>query len=74
MVLQFSYFTIYISVGGSSRVVSERLPPLTSQQDHSAKKIPKKSNNVNENEENVLTIPQESHKRGTIKILNISMM
>ena len=65
MVLQFSYFTIYISVGGSSRVVSERLPPLTSQQ---------KSNNVNEIEENVFTIPQESHKRGTIKILNISTM
>jgi hypothetical protein len=41
----------------------------TFQQDQSAKKKPKKSNN--ENEGNVSTIPKKS---GTIKILNISMV
>jgi hypothetical protein len=46
--------------------------PTTSQQDHSAKKKPKKSNN--EKEGDVSTILQESYEIGTIKILNISMM
>ena len=46
--------------------------PTTFQQDQSAKKKPKKSNN--ENEGDVSTILQESDKSGTIKILNISMM
>jgi hypothetical protein len=46
--------------------------PITSQQDQSAKKKPKKSNN--ENEGDVSTILQESDGSGTIKILNISMM
>ena len=41
----------------------------TFQQDQSAKKTRKKSNN-----ENVSTILQESDESGTIKILNISMM
>jgi hypothetical protein len=73
MVLQFSYFTVYFSaqqsaqvepVSGTSRVVS-----TTFQQNKSAKKNLKKSNN-----ENVSTILQESDESGTIKILNISMM
>jgi hypothetical protein len=50
----------------------KRLPPTISQQDQSAKKKPKKSNN--ENEGDVSTILQESDENGTIKILNISMM
>jgi hypothetical protein len=81
MVFQFSYFIIYISaqqsaqvepVSGTSGVGYKRLPPTTSQQDHSAKNKPKKSNN--ENEGDVSTIPQESQESGTIKILYISMM
>jgi hypothetical protein len=81
MVLQFSYFTIYISaqqsaqvepVSGTSGVGYKRLPPTTSPQGQSAKKKCKKSNN--ENEEDVSTILQESDENGTIKILNISMM
>ena len=81
MVLQFSYFTIYISAQQSSQVepVSvtstmgfKKLPPTIFQQDQSAKKKPEKSNN--ENEGNVSTIPQESDESGMIKILNISMM
>ena len=80
MILQFSYFTIYISaqqsaqvepVSGTSGVGYKKLPPTTSQQDQSAKKKPKKSNN--ENEGDVLTIPQESGESGTIKILNTGM-
>ena len=50
----------------------KRLPPTTSQQDESAKKKPKISNN--ENEGDVSIIPQESDESGTIKILYISMM
>ena len=73
--------TIYVSaqqsaqgelVSGTSGVGYKRLPPTTSQQDHSAKKKPKKSNN--ENVGDVSTIPQESQESGTIKILYISMM
>ena len=45
-------------VSGTSGVGYKRLPPTSSQQDHSAKKKPKKSNN--ENEGDVFTIPQES--------------
>ena len=72
MVFQFSYFIICISaqhsaqvipVSGKSGVGYKRLPPTTSQQDHSAKKKPKKS-----------TIPQKRDESGTIKILYISMM
>ena len=59
-------------VSGTSGVGYKRLPPTISQQDQSAKKKPKKSNN--ENEGNVLTIFQESDENGMIKILNISMM
>jgi len=79
-VLQFSYFTIYISaqqsaqvgpVSGTSGVGYKRLPPTTSQQDQSANKKPKKSNN--ENEGDVSTILQESDESGMIKILNISL-
>jgi hypothetical protein len=81
MVFQFSYFIIYISaqqsaqvepVSGTSGVGYKSLPLTTSQQDHSAKKKPKKSNN--EKEGDVSTIPQESQESGTIKILYISMM
>ena len=81
MVFQFSYFIIYISaqqstqgkpVSGTSGVGYKRLPPASSQQDHSAKKKPKKSNN--ENEGDVSTIPQERDESGTIKVLYISMM
>ena len=81
MVLQFSYFTIYISAQQSSQVEpvsrtsgsgNKRLRLATSQQNQSAKKKPEKSNN--ENEGNVSTIPQESDESGMIKILNISMM
>jgi hypothetical protein len=81
MVLQFSYFTIYISaqqsapvepVSGISGMRYKIPPPTTSQQDHSATKKPKKSNN--ENKGDVSTILQESDESGTIKILNISMM
>jgi hypothetical protein len=81
MVLQFSYFTIYISAQQSSQVEpvsrtsgsgNKRLRLTTSQQNQSAKKKPEKSNN--ENEGNVSTIPQESDESGMIKILNISMM
>jgi len=81
MVLQFSYFTIYISaqqssqgepVSGTSGVGFKRLPLTTFQQEQSAKKKSKKSNNKNEG--NVSTIPQGSDESGTIKILNISMM
>ena len=81
MVFQFSYFIIYISaqqstqgkpVSGTSGVGYKRLPPTTSQQDQSANKKPKESNN--ENEGDVSTIPQASDESGTIKILNISMM
>ena len=50
----------------------KRLHPTTSQQDQSAKKKPKKSNN--ENEGDVPTILQESDESGTIEILYISMM
>jgi hypothetical protein len=50
----------------------KRLPPTMYQQDKSAKKRPKKSNN--EKEGDVSTILQESDESGTIKILNISMM
>jgi len=76
MVLQFSYFAIYISaqvepVSGTSGVGYKRLPPTTSQQDQCAKKKPKKSNN--ENEGDVLTILQKSDESGMIKILNISL-
>jgi len=80
MILQFSYFTIYISaqqsaqvepVSGTSGVGYKKLPPTTSQQDQSAKKKPKKSNH--ENEGDVSIIPQESDKSGTIKILNTGM-
>ena len=81
MVLQFSYFTIYISaqqssqgepVSGTSEVGFKRLLPTTYQQEQSAKTKPKKSKN--ENEGKVSTTPQESDESGTIKILNISMM
>jgi hypothetical protein len=81
MVFQFSYFIIYISaqqsaqvepVSGTSGIGYKRLPPTTSQQDHNAKKKPKKSNN--ENEGDVSTIHQESQESGMIKILYISMM
>jgi hypothetical protein len=81
MVLQFSYFIIYISaqqsaqvepVSGTSGMEFKRPSPTTFQQDQSAKKKPKKSNN--ENEGNVSTLPQESDESGMIKILNISMM
>ena len=81
MVLQFSYFTIYVSaqhsaeiepVSGTSGVGYKRPPPTISQQDQSAKKKPKKSNN--ENEGNVLKRLQESDESGRITILNISMM
>jgi hypothetical protein len=76
MVFQFSYFIIYISaqqsaqvepVSGTSGEGYKRLPPTSSQQDHSAKKKSKKSNN--ENEGDVSTIPQERDESGTIKIL-----
>ena len=76
MVFQFSYFTIYISAQQSAQVDpvsgTSGVGPITSQQDQSAKKNPKKSNN--ENEGDVSTILQESDGSGTIKILNISMM
>ena len=81
MIVQFSYFIIYISarqsaqgepVSETSGVGYKTLLPTTSQQDQSAKKKPKKSSN--ENEGDVSTIPQESVKCGTIKILYISMM
>ena len=81
MVFQFSYFIICISaqqsaqvepVSGTSGVGYKRLPPTTSQQDHSAKKKPKKTNKKNKGD--VSTIPQESQESGTIKILYISMM
>ena len=76
MVLQFSYFTIYISAQQSAQVEpvsgTSGVGPTTFQQDQSAKKKPMKSNN--ENEKDVSTILQESEERGTIKILNISMM
>ena len=76
---QFSFFTIYLlyilaqqsvhvePVSGTSEV-----GPTTFQQDQSANMKPVKSNN--ENEGDVSTIPQESDKSGTIKILYISMM
>ena len=73
MVFQFSYFTIYISAQQCAQVDpvsgTSGVGPTTSQQDQSAKKKPKKSNN--ENEGDVSTILQEW---GTIKILNISMI
>ena len=81
MIVQFSYFIIYISarqsaedepVSETSGVGYKTLPPTTSQQDQSAKKKPKKSSNGNEGD--VSTIPQESVKSGTIKIWYISMM
>ena len=76
MVFQVSYFTIYISVQQSAQVEpvsgTSGVGPTTFQQDQSAKKKPKKSNN--ENEGDVSTILQESDESGTIKILNISMM
>jgi hypothetical protein len=81
MVVQFSYFIIYISaqqsahgepVSETSGMGYKTLPSTTSQQDQSAKKKPKKSNN--ENEGDVSTIPQESDESGMIKILYISMM
>ena len=46
--------------------------PTTFQQDQSAKKKPKNSNN--EDEGDVSTLLQESDECGTIKILYISMM
>jgi hypothetical protein len=67
MVVQFSYFIIYISaqqsahgepVNETSGMGYKTLPSTTSQQDQSPKKKPKKSNN--ENEGVVSTIPQES--------------
>ena len=81
MVVQFSYFIIYISaqqsaygepVGETLGMGYKTLPSTTSQEDQSAKKKPKKSNN--ENEADVSTIPQESDESGMIKILYISMM
>ena len=81
MVVQFSYFIIYISaqqsahgepVSETSGMGYKTLPSTTSQQDQSAKKKPKKSNN--ENEGDVSTIPQERDESGTIKVLYISMM
>ena len=76
MVFQFSYFTIYISAQQFAQVDpvsgTSGVGLTTSQQDHSAKKKPKKSNN--ENEGDVSTILQKSYEIGTIKILNISMM
>jgi hypothetical protein len=78
MVLQFSYFTIHISaqqsaqveqVSGTSGVGYKRPPPTTSQQDHTAKTKPKKSNNGSEGD--VSTMLEESGESGTIKILNI---
>ena len=81
MVVQFSYLIIYISaqqsahgepVSETSGMGYKTLPSTTSQQDKSAKKKPKKSNN--ENEGDVSTIPQESDESGMIKILYISMM
>jgi hypothetical protein len=73
MIVQFSYFIIYISarqsaedepVSETSGMGYKTLPPTTSQQDQSAKKKPKKSSNGNERD--VSTIPQESVKSGTI--------
>jgi hypothetical protein len=52
-----------------SQEITRRLPPTISQQDQSAKKKPKKSNN--ENEGDVSTMLEESDESGTIKILNI---
>jgi hypothetical protein len=76
MVLQFSYFTIYISAQQSAQVEpvsgTSEVGPSTSQQDQSDKKKPKKSSN--ENEGDVSTILQESDESGTFKILNISIM
>ena len=76
MVLQFSYFTIYISAQQSAQVEpvsgTSRVGPLTFQHDQSGKNKPMKSNN--ENEGDVSTILQEIDESGTIKILNISMM
>jgi hypothetical protein len=81
LIVQFSYFIIYISarqsaqgepVSETSGVGYKTLPPTTSQPDQSTKKKPKKSSN--EDEGDVSTIPQESVKCGTIKILYISMM
>ncbi len=75
MVLQFSYFTIYISaqqsaqgelVSGTSGIGIKRPPFATFQQDQIAKKKPKKSNY--ENEGNVPKRPLESDESGTIKI------
>ena len=76
MVFQFLYFTIYFSAQQSAQIEpvsgTSGVRPTASQQDQSAKKKPKKSNN--ENEGNVSTLPQESDESGMIKILNISMM